>query len=650
MESNLNRARYGLNARPSSSMSSFAIHSPEPESLYTIPGRQSSAGLYPTKHRHPNSSTAPGSYKGHARVSSDTSIPSSRYNGPQTLERDDHRALGASDSTVEGEDALDPSEERDFDNERKWFWTGLNRNGNNSARINQTLEPLHEDEPAPMSFDSPSSVSGQHHYFAVDRNSSDSSPSDRESPPGGGLTRARSTNQMRDLRDQMQDLKGKISTLKQRAREDSMRRRSLQSLRTPSPFTAAEQWYTGPSGHLVKQSHALDDPMEHKNEMQGNHSDQQRDLLQTSKVLPNAEPTLALRNQDVSLEVEESSPFENPYSTVKEKLDYDVTPVRSNENHSQEELPQANLNLDNTKESVQANSNAHIRTDDNAPSNPVDKVRAHESSTSPIGERHEDRPDAFDYENFYLHSSMGHYGHSDASRTSSHSSMYSVETTKPTNDLIAEPTEIDDDNYGSAFNEDSTSRYNGHLRQNSGGSISTVATFATATEGRVSEEEPEEEWVNRRPMAGSWQPDYPLRHKFNMNGEQATTERLQQAREIRVDTAVNKSPKTTKSPSFSPTTPTQLPNANTVSPHSSLDLLSALSASSRAEDGFSGKSIELNDRDKELVERLIQSLSKVCIQLYNGTVDGSRYESRLWRRRIDAARRVLDGETNGEAF
>ena len=641
MESNLNRARYGLNSRPSSSMSSFANNSPEPVSLYTIPGRQSSGGLYPTKHRQPSSSTAPGGYRGHARVSSETSIPSSRYNGPQTLERDNDQASYALDPVVEGEAALDHSEERDFDNERQWFWTGLNRNGNNSARINQTLEPLHEDEPAPVTFDSPPSLNSQHHNFTVDRNSSNSSPSDRESPPAGGLTRARSTNQMRDLRDQMQDLKGKISNLKQRAREDSLRRRSLQSLRTPSPFTAAEQWYTGASGHLVKHSNALDDSVEHKNETQGDNSDQQRVLPHTNDVLQNTEPTLAVKSKDANLEIEENSLSE---------IDYDITPVKSEETHGPVELPQSNFNSDTTKETNQKNTNSHIAADDDASKHSADEVSSHESLTSPIGERHEDRPDAFDYENFYLHSSMGHYGRSDVSRTSSHSSMYSVETTKPTNNLVAEPSEIDDNDHGSLSNEDSTSRYSGHLRQNSGESVSTVATFATATEGRASDEEPEEDWVNRRPMAGSWQPEYHSKHKSDRNGGQATTEGLQQAFGIRVDTAVNKPSNTTKSPSFSPNTPTQLPYANTVSLHSSLDLLSALSGSSGTEAGGPGKTIQLNDRDKELVERLIQSLSKVCIKLHNGTVDGGRYESRLWRRRIDAARRVLDGETNGEAF
>src|ERR1700710_3185945 len=56
---------------------------------------------------------------------------------------------------------------------------------------------------------------------------------------------------MRDLTDKMKDLKGKISTLRDRARDDTMKRRSLQSLRTPSPFTAAEQWYTAAKAYTA---------------------------------------------------------------------------------------------------------------------------------------------------------------------------------------------------------------------------------------------------------------------------------------------------------------------------------------------------------------------------------------------------------------
>lgn len=48
---------------------------------------------------------------------------------------------------------------------------------------------------------------------------------------------SKSTQQMRALRDQMKDLRGKITSLQEQAKSDSMRRRSISSLRsTPTPY------------------------------------------------------------------------------------------------------------------------------------------------------------------------------------------------------------------------------------------------------------------------------------------------------------------------------------------------------------------------------------------------------------------------------
>ena len=55
----------------------------------------------------------------------------------------------------------------------------------------------------------------------------------------------RSTSAASGLRDQMNDLKGRISSLKLKAQEDHLRRRSMQSLRAPSPFTSSETWHPG---------------------------------------------------------------------------------------------------------------------------------------------------------------------------------------------------------------------------------------------------------------------------------------------------------------------------------------------------------------------------------------------------------------------
>lgn len=648
MESNLNRARYGLNRRPSSSMSSFANHSPESVSLYTLPSRQDSSGIHTFKHRQPDSPTTFGNSKGHARVFSETSVPSSLQSSSHTQE---HEAWTASNPMDTDAAAVDSLGEWDFETERNWFWSSLNRDGSNIGRINTPLEPLHEDKPAPVSFDpspfasSPLSQNNQHHHFAPDQISSGSSSLERESPTAAGVSRARSTDQMRDLRDQMQDLKGRISSLKQRAQEDSLRRRSLQSLRTPSPFTAAEQWYTGVSGQLVSHTRAAEDQTGQEHSAQIEEGDESGNLPHDDGILSAITSASDANKEEGVLEPEDHAQPGNTYQNVIDKSDHGLKGVSQSTGHNKHEPPGTISEPHLTQELDPMDDGFQTSAEEDSLMKLPDDESDCEILNSPVGERHEDRPDAFDYEHFYLHSSMGHYGRAGISRTSSHSSIYSVETTKPSNSLFAEPAEVDDISNSNTDGE-LYPRHNGHLRQNSGESVSTVATFATATEGR----EHEEEWFHRRPVAGSWESDYPSKRNFNMTNHDTLSDRSEHAPEIRVATAVNKSPSTNTSPSFSPHTPTQSPPAAASSPSSSMDLLSALSSLSPTHNGTPGRSIQLNDRDKELVERLIQSLSKVCTNLHIGTIEGGKYENRVWRRRLDAARRVLDGETNGEAF
>ena len=80
------------------------------------------------------------------------------------------------------------------------------------------------------------------------------------------------------------------------------------------------------------------------------------------------------------------------------------------------------------------------------------------------------------------------------------------------------------------------------------------------------------------------------------------------------------------------------------------DLLSYLASMAPGEDVGSASSLQLGDRDKELVERLVRSLAKACGHVHELGPEGSIYEARIFRRKLDAARRVLDGEMNGEAF
>ncbi|KAL8858193.1 MAG: hypothetical protein Q9198_010690, partial [Flavoplaca austrocitrina] len=77
------------------------------------------------------------------------------------------------------------------------------------------------------------------------------------------------------------------------------------------------------------------------------------------------------------------------------------------------------------------------------------------------------------------------------------------------------------------------------------------------------------------------------------------------------------------------------------------DLLAFLSGKLPSTNGSTAsQTIELSDTDKELAEKLVCSVAKVCAQLQAYSMEGNKYGGRPWRRRLDGARRVLDGETN----
>ena len=650
MEGNLNRARSGLNSRPSSSMSSFTGQNAEGVSLYRLPGK-SNGGFSSMKSGQPNPMLFSSNSKGHSRVLSETSVPSSSLHArAEELQREGVRASSAMDSNSMGSDFEDTSEEQGLGAARNWFWTGLTRNGSYAGQYNNSLEPLHEDGPAPASFESPASrgitppSDEKSDQTSSSQKASDAAIFDAENPPASGLTRARSTNQMRDLRDQMQDLKGKISSLKQRARQDSMRRRSLQSLRTPSPFTAAEQWYTGSLGYGGAQA------------TRGSSVPPPARLpqAQNDTLRPGSQEQERVRSAEHSQEptiIEESSED----GSLRHPRQHDVV-VHDSRNHVESDVDRPPQEEDELRE-ADPESLDDVKIDEEQDSLYGDQDY-HESFPTPMGERHEDRPDAFDYEHLFLHSGIGAVGRGELSRSSSNSSMYSVETTKPNNVTVEEPEEIEETSATGTpkaeQRENIPHGQNGHYRKDSGGSISTVATFATATEGNASEAN-EDDWVHQRPRAAVFKPDFSVSQQLATNPVEApTVEVPRRIRSMRGATVrrfpVNASPTSpsTTGPVRSNSLPETSKNATTpTSPFPSADLFPMLAAAGPLNEG---EQLQLSSSDKELVERLVKSLSKVCSNLHSAGIEGSRYEGRAWRRRLDAARRVLDGEINGEAF
>lgn len=619
MEGNLTRARSTLERRPSSSMSTFSTRGPEPVSLYTLPKKgRSPGGFSPSKHRQANLPMLDENQQGHYRVSSETSVPSTLHTVPNGHSSEDKNIYAHGG---------DPSaKERNSEPSRNWFWNGLTRNTslNHAARHNNGLQPLNEDGPAPESFEQPPQTNECKDDEIFDLETSPKAATfEIPKSPATGLTRARSTTQMRDLRDQMQDLKGKISTLKQRAKEDNLRRRSLQSLRTPSPFTAAEQWYTGQSVPEAGQS-----------------PPQGLGVVEEPKV-PNAGETLNEASQE----------------------DFGQTPAATEEGDAtwnsdldtEEPLPKpANQGEEPTPRSSQVESITYHRSPNQSPAERliiIDEASPggldgkedslygdqdyHETTAEPVVERHEDRPDAFDYEHYILHSAMGAYSGVGVRRSSSmrkrrasDSSASSVETTKPRNST----SEVNE--HATHGNESSSG--GSHVRKDSVESVSTVNTFATAIEGKPSSpSDVEDDWTPRQTMAGSWQPET-KKHKVNgINGSPKSRTKKHIA-------SAYKASRNDAKPPGGKALATQPP-----------DLLSYITTIARLdtlEEGGPVKPLEISDKDRELIERLVGSLAKVCANLHNLGGEGAMYEARVCRRRLDTARRMLDGEVNGEAF
>lgn len=269
-------------------------------------------------------------------------------------------------------------------------------------------------------------------------------------PSEGVPSRAQSQLQVRDLKDQMTGLKIKISSLKVKTQEDNLRRRSLQSLRTPSPFTAAEQWYTT-SMELRDASSNLEEaspgPQQNWRNSGVSQYEEQEDYRDDSD---KSGTTI-----DGSVGEQDFQPGYN------EQVDYDDQQSIIGSHYEDAEEGDYDDSSEIDREALNEILNEPL--DDDLASVYEDFPPAPEETP------HEEREDAFDYENFFLHSALGNYSRAKM-RRGSNGSETSIETTRPP------PS-------GSSAK---------HSRTNSADSVSTVATFATATEGDYDERDAED--------------------------------------------------------------------------------------------------------------------------------------------------------------
>ncbi|KAI9851454.1 MAG: hypothetical protein M1838_003643 [Thelocarpon superellum] len=597
MEGNLNRARHSLIISPSPSMSPSSWNL-SPASTRTTPGSPPNGevrvhlgvGVSPAKHRqHRASPLADATTSNHARVFSETSVPSSL----QTVE-------------------TPPRDEAHGGLRARSVMSGLlthrqPRSAHGLAKSSSVREVRYKDSTATRDYyeqigtrnylsalgsynrftPSPEAVPTHGHHHSI--RGSGVKPHNRsvgslaleteqhEASHGlrkpSGLSRSQSTMQMRDVRDQMKDLKGRISSLRQRAREDHLRRRSLQSLRTPSPFTAAEQWYLGANGYKALEV-GVRPEMDLAKEMNGHFVDGEDE------------------------EVTEASKFADAEDEVEPDLE---GPEQAAEIMDLDEMQDDGLAEDELMMETEA------------------QVEPEETSLA-VGERHEDRADAFDYEHFYLHSGLGHYSQNKVAwrqSTASYGSTDSVET--------ARAVEVSTPGLPKAVNQfpspkAAAKRPNGssnlvHLRQVSNvstDSISTVATFATATEGHDAADSGRSAEATSEPSAGARTPR-PV-------GKGRRGDR-------RSAVVANGGAIPPAAISTSPVAPVAPPMQETTGSSSS----------------FGGtSSFKLGPGDRMLLEQVLESLGKVCLHLHVENEDVDESEMMRWRKRLHQVKSVLD--------
>ncbi|KAF1944508.1 hypothetical protein EJ02DRAFT_371377 [Clathrospora elynae] len=410
----------------------------------------------------------------------------------------------------------------------------------------------------------------------------------------------RSTSAASGLRDQMNDLKGRISSLKLKAQEDHLRRRSMQSLRAPSPFTSAETWYAESDvyqsgGPPIKSNAGL-------------------------RIVTES-PT---RNASYDGEYDQSPAVT---AASSQKVTYDVKEQQHIVNgHTYSILPYGGMQSEqlNGKEAFKKDHDADetdegdflsVDGDDAEPG--PESIYEDAVYEMPVTERHEDRVDAFDYENFFLHSAMGTYSTQD--RRSSTSSGTSTATTRP----VTAPQTTE---------ELSTSekRISIHQRNPSVDSVSTIATFATAAEEQLDDED-ENEQMDQFSQQIMFTQNRTLSPPGTQNGFAS----------LRSDSAINMRRAHGSSPtetaiSRGSSSPGELASGLQVS-----KIFSILTERSREE-----PRLALSEEETQLVYSLATSFQQVCANMQN--TYGEAYERKAWRRRLDEARRVLNGEEVGD--
>ncbi|KAL1853066.1 hypothetical protein Plec18167_005724 [Paecilomyces lecythidis] len=615
MEGNLSRARTSMRINtpvtsspsPSPMTAPLPIGSHEPGGLYrSISRTEPRASLLRQRPTYDASQDWTGNW--HSRVQSETNLP--LHMKASRLDKE-QRGLPRSLSAM----ATSSSSGQQDDNDYSRSPGQLNHRASTTAFYPKSLNSLTE-EPKSAFGQTPGRESPRGLGISEDNEEGPriTSMEDFNSayPSEGPPSRAQSQLQVRDLKDQMTGLKIKISSLKVKTQEDNLRRRSLQSLRTPSPLTSAEKWIT----NSMELRDANGDFELNGTPVQSwrNSGISQYELRQDNRNDSDKSGT-TIDGQDFQHEYNEQTDYDDQQSIIESHYE------DAEEGDYESEIDREALN--------------EILNE------PLDDDLASVYEDFPETTPHEEREDAFDYENFFLHSALGNYSRS-RMRRGSNGSQASIETTRPA----------------------PSGQSARHSRTNSADSISTVATFATATEGAGAYDEDSQAEIDnalywdRKATEGLPKPDYSQASNiYGYNSSQVASDSEYSDDNLGTPRANNFRSNLLEEPnrahvssyrdSQNITSPFSSPRdvAGSTTPTSAF-VSSLVAASSPNPNTATPASSSLNNDDLRLLDQLFESLGRVCTDLQTiiDSPDPDPKTARLLRRRLDAAKRVLDGE------
>ena len=650
---------------------------------------------------------------GHSRVLSETSVPSSSVRLSRTPEIRSASALDYSPGHSIGPVLQDGSSTAHAH--------GLSPASISSRSFNTPLKALQEEDASPSS----SSTNKTSPEISMPRGLGittnpgftpdniglgDGDPLVNENGLSRSLSQT-STRSARDLRDQMIGLKSKVIDLKAKAHADSLRRRSLQNVRAPSPYgQAAEQWYAGAAEYKAGES-----PLSTNAGLGWSPQHQKQDSGFGTPTSPKDSATLGVEGNGTSVTTPGATRTDVNTPNLHQDLDK-TQPGRDGEDspgqpsHYEDAFEESSSD---PEDGVAASEEEQIYLNEALEESLQEAEPEFSSMTEDAvdlngePERHEDRVDAFDYENMFLHSALGNYSqtafhrrNSSSNSEDSETSNLSVETARAAapEDSAEEETDAQGSLSGRRLQSDNQEqvqegRYetlsNGdlptptaprapwvHSRSNSMDSVSSTATFATATEGGGESESgsdtiPKEilNWGNQPSILNSFGGFPTPPSSSTILGMQSRAARKGGSPLV---TSTSQSGPETTSPNRSREPGGDLPTPPEISPKdikhqnhvksqqkspqvqrpadteilmASLITLADPSFRHRSADSPNGVSTAMfTNLDKDLVLALLRSVGAVCSNILASGRRGEDYESRVWRRRLDAARRVLVGE------